>query len=127
MLARASKNWKKVKGKIISSQVIEYERGGESGAKSSKANIEYGYEIDGRAFLGNRISFSLPDHRPATAAALVVRYPSGAPVDVFYDPADAKHCTLEQSGGQAFNIMWSIAGMLIIGSSLLDFLIFGSR
>ncbi|MFM7253351.1 MAG: DUF3592 domain-containing protein [Ilumatobacteraceae bacterium] len=55
--------------------------------------VIYSYTVDGTVFLGQRIRQH--DDIAETAATTVARYPSGAPIVVYYDPRNPADSLLE--------------------------------
>jgi hypothetical protein len=61
------------------------------------ANLSYTYEVDGREYRSTRIYPGRPvlDGNPKSAAAIIAKYPAGALVSVFYNPANPAQAVLE--------------------------------
>jgi hypothetical protein len=91
----ASRSWPVTQGTIVLSQVIK----DESHKKAVyRADVQFTYEVSGRAYRGNRISFSLEGVSSADetgAQRLVEQYPPGKVVSVAYDPSNAVNAVLE--------------------------------
>lgn len=97
---QASRNWPSVPGEIQSAQVVESDDGSNNGEGSRRFTVElvYSYSVAGVALRGTRIRIVAAGHRDAAAAqAELLRYPVGARVEVFYDPADP-HSSVLQTG-----------------------------
>jgi uncharacterized protein DUF3592 len=117
-LAKASKSWPSAAGKIVVSQVMRsYDA--ETKRDTYSADVQYEYTVGGETLRGKRVQFGAgwstnTARRPAEA--LVARYPAGAAVSVFYDPAAPSQCTLEQSASGSNIVLFIIgAAFIIIG------------
>lgn len=86
-LAVASESWPSVTGRVLSSAV---RRSG----RTRRARVRYAYEVRGKELIGTRIRCL----EPVTlewASTTAERYPVGAPVVVYYDPAQPTESVLE--------------------------------
>jgi len=94
--ARESASWPNVLGRIISSRVVSSTIEGASTMTTNyHPEIKYTYEVGGKVYAGERISFGLliTDLNPANAA--VSKYPAGSEVKVTYDPSNPSVAVLE--------------------------------
>jgi len=116
-LANASKAWPSTPGRIATSLVREYESTDNDQVNTRvtyTAEVEYDYLVEGEVLRGNRVQFGLGGSSNSKAIREIVnRYPVGAEVDVYYDPAKPSQCTLEQKAAG------SVAFFLIIGTLFL--------
>ncbi len=81
--------WPSVRGAIFASHISQ--RKGQNYSEE-EAFIAYDYVVNGRSFRANRVKFGfLPSN-----ISLLNRYPVGAPVDVFYNPAKPSEAVLER-------------------------------
>jgi len=104
-IAVASRTWPKAAGKIIAaavSTVIERnptdtESTLNRTTKKYRADIQYTYRVGQRDLAAAAITLGwAPLYGLARdAEAVVARYPAGAEVDVYYDPANPELCVLE--------------------------------
>ncbi len=102
---RASKTmrWPSVNGRIIDSRLVE---GRDSdGDRTLTASVIYAYEVAGAQLQGNSIAVGGGSGNPKQ---IVARYPAGAEVQVFYDPAKPKSAVLEPGGS-------GLKGLLVVG------------
>lgn len=112
LLARASRSWRKARGKILKSAVTQHSE--EAGG--STAQVEYEYYVDGRALRGTRIRFGAQS-AGGGMAALAERYASGTAVDVLYDPAKPARSTLEPTVWLFSVVAFILGGLALIGVS----------
>ena len=83
--------WPIVRGRVVSSGVenFMYGSGDSPPAPNSKAAVVYEYEINGRKYRGDRVSFAAAlfvYSSAALSARTAARYPPGTAVDVHYHP-----------------------------------------
>lgn len=81
--------WPQTMGTILSASVQVSSRGA---VRTEHPLIFYAYQVDGQVFQGNRLR---RNGNGAHAATALVRYPAGASVVVYYDPANPGHSALE--------------------------------
>ncbi|MGE9266488.1 MAG: DUF3592 domain-containing protein [Verrucomicrobiales bacterium] len=104
--ARASVGWMETEGLILESRVESHH---DSDGTTYGAEVRYSYRVKDAEFEGSRISYgdySSSNH--GRAKEIVARYPVGAEVVVYVDPADIKKAVLEpgMSGG-----VWLLPGI----------------
>ena len=89
---KKSVNWPTVEGRVVFSTLKEH---GNS-RKRYSPDVTYEYQVDGRKFQSQRISFEAikksKDKRQVTA--FIAKYPKDGTVQVYYDPEDPGNCTL---------------------------------
>ena len=94
---RRAAAWRATSGRVIASAV----RAGHpewaihNPLLENMPRVRYAFEVDGRRFEGERIGFG-DDSGGANTAATLARYPVGATVTVYYDPADPSEAVLER-------------------------------
>jgi hypothetical protein len=126
---RKNKNWPSVLGKIEYSHVkkiqtsitdfYDIERSG--GGTRYLPKIEYSYTVAGTTFQGKRIGNGIyPGFGPGGPKRLIKRYPQGASVQVYYDPANPKASVLEKTSassivGYIFSIIFCLTSLLFLG------------
>lgn len=92
--AQASTEWPTVTGTVTSSRVQTTSR---DGRNEYMPRVQYSYGVEGRSFTGTRITASDEYQKNrGSAEDILVRYPSGASVAVFYDPQDPANSVLAQ-------------------------------
>jgi hypothetical protein len=87
--AEASKNWRSIPGKIVSSEIQEVTHHDSDGPRSYlRLNVEYEYTVDGIPYLNNRHTPSrIPKSIPYRKAKDVSnRYAVNAIVPIYYKP-----------------------------------------
>lgn len=105
---RASRDWPSTPGTVESAQVAMRSEGNER--KLFAAQIRYRYDVAGRSFAGERVSFeSGPSPNRGLAEAIVQRYAPGSAVRVFYDPAQPQRAVLEPGGSSL--LPWLLGGL----------------
>jgi hypothetical protein len=88
---QASLAWPSTTGRIVKSDVDWV---GETGS-TSVARVMYQYAVNGTTYQCRRL-YTAPDVPFEPAQSIVDRYPVGATVTVFYDPANPAEATLER-------------------------------
>ncbi|OHA46106.1 MAG: hypothetical protein A3A80_00685 [Candidatus Terrybacteria bacterium RIFCSPLOWO2_01_FULL_44_24] len=93
--AMESKNWPLSEGRITVSDVSENYDSDNNG-KTYSAKVAFEYTVNGRQYVGSRVTFGDYDSSdPAHASGIVMRYPVGESVQVYYDPDEPKTSVLE--------------------------------
>ncbi len=105
--------WAKAYGKILSSDLVHTNEGGE-GVPRYKSNVSYGYEVAGAQYRGSE------SYVNGLAKEMFRKYPNGRKVMIYYNPENVSQSRLEP-GLIDNTILMSIAGigMLIIGLVIL--------
>jgi hypothetical protein len=95
--AIASTRWPSAPGVITVSKVTHYESHDPDSIDTMyEADITYEYQVAGRKLDGHTASFAdISSSDPRPAEAIVGRYPVGAAVTVYYDPAQPETSALE--------------------------------
>lgn len=94
---RRAKSWTTTQGRVMRSKV-EARRHRFAGGETTVRNeplVEYEFIVSGQRYRGTRIGIGDDAGGPNTEATLK-RYPAGADVTVYYDPADPRNCVLER-------------------------------
>ncbi|MHC5003106.1 MAG: DUF3592 domain-containing protein [Planctomycetota bacterium] len=112
--------WPTTTGRIVASHVVQ-ERHGGSGGATYAAHIEYEYEVDGRPLRSRRICVGgeLNTSFKSRAENRCAMYPTGAEVDVFYDPERPEHACLERSREGAGLMLLLGNGFVVFGLLML--------
>ncbi len=114
--AQASLQWPSSRGRVISSDLNR--RQDSDGNQTEEAHIVYEYLVGGATFQGKRIAFG--GSGAGGARKSVERYPAGATVDVYYDPAKPSSAVLERSAGGSTFVLLLVGGVFaIVGIGLL--------
>lgn len=91
--------WPHTMGTVLSATVQVAQRGN---TRQEAPLVLYAYQVDGQVFQGHRVRASNESGRArlvdadSSASHTVARYPSGAPVVVYYDPANPANSALER-------------------------------
>ena len=110
---RAAAKWSEAAGRVTlsSTEVRAQQFAGGTSEIRNFTNIAYTFKAGGKTYSGTRISIG-DDKGGANLEATLKRYPVGAAVTVFYDPANPKNCVLERDVPKDF--AKGIAGIFII-------------
>ncbi|MDP1829465.1 MAG: DUF3592 domain-containing protein [Archangium sp.] len=112
MAARRSAGWPQVDGTVLTSTVAGV-------AAAWKAQVTYRYKVGDKDLRGTSIALEDFESDRATAEALAARFPKGAPVKVFYEPADPSLSVLQPGAYGASAFLPSVGlGLLVLGCTL---------
>ena len=94
---RSAAHWPQAAGRIVKSDVMasHQQRIDEPTEVVNLPAIEYEFSANGRIYIGRRIGVG-EDSGGTNIEATLARYPVGAAVTVYYDPADPENCVLER-------------------------------
>ena len=82
--------------------------------------VEFDYEVGGRTFRGNQISFAKVGSSVMREIETKLRlYPAGAVVEVFYNEVDPAEAFLIHPGKHAYTSLLMVAVFLLVGGLLL--------
>ncbi len=97
--ARASARWPATSGRVLSARVSA--RGDLHGSTMYEPNVWYEYDVGGQAYRCSEISYGgrAAASSPDWAEQIVTRFPAGAEVEVFYNPARPEEAILEHGHG----------------------------
>lgn len=104
--------WARTQGVIVSSIVESYfddaSSSGSSQRRYYKAVVEYSYTVEGHEYhntldAGSVMNISVSTTNPANAQSTADRYPTGQPVDVFYDPQNPTRSALNVNTEMVLN------------------------
>ncbi len=132
---KATESWPSTTARILSSEVREdvetsRDSGGMRRTKTTyRPALRYEYAIDGRTYQGYRIKADDYGGSASRAYNAVNRYPVGAEVTVYYDPADPGQAVLEQGADGTAVYLFGGVGVLfsVIGLGALAFVGVSSR
>ena len=91
--------WPQTMGTVLSATVQVAQRGN---TRQEAPLVLYAYQVDGQVFQGHRVRVADEPGRArlsdadSSASNTVARYPSGAPVVVYYDPTNPANSALER-------------------------------
>jgi hypothetical protein len=116
--AKAAASWPAVPGKIVKSEVEEYQERDDDDGRTTwrtayRPAVEYAYAVDGREHRGNQINYAMSvSAGRGYAEKVAARYPVGSAVDVHYDPKNPGTSALRTAGGAGAT--WIIFGAALI-------------
>jgi hypothetical protein len=114
----AAQSWPPIEAEITASRVVEGSyRDPDDGRwyTSRQAEIEYEYTIGGRRYTGTKLGPTGQASNEA-ADATVAKYPVGARVEAFYDPANPADAALSREVGSVGKILRAIGiGSFVLG------------
>ena len=114
-----AKNWPTTSGTVTTSQINLSQ-----GSRVRYSGwVVFGYQVGAQEYSASTVStaelMQISSHGKAEAENKVARYPVGAVVTVFYDPADPKRAVLEHKG----DFSLAILGLVFIGFAALFILL----
>ena len=111
-----SRHWPRVTGRITSARAVEVS--GPRGSSALTPDIRYEYTVNGRTYEGNTVTYG-SFSRPLTEDMLS-DFPTGATVNVSYDPSTPFHAVLRPDVDSAEIILAAIGlAVLTYGARLL--------
>jgi uncharacterized protein DUF3592 len=121
-LGRESRSYTRTRGHVVRAEVEHEARTSEEGGSQFRPRIRYAFEAHGRTFESDRVSVSGAE-TPATtneaeARRFVERYPSGAEVDVWFDPSDPRRSVLVRGAATAPLVAALAIGLALAGAGL---------
>jgi hypothetical protein len=118
---RRAGKWEEGQAHITKSKVTvkRHQFAGEATQLTNKASVAYDFSVGSQLFHGNRISLGFG---PADEVNVTLkRYPVGASVPVFYDPANPEECVLERKPPASFGCIWGGAVVVLLVYGLVIF------
>ena len=91
--AVVSPAWPQTEGRVTHSMVDRERRGSEE--YGAELHVWYTYQVDGQSYRGTVVTFGRNRVGEAHMRAVAARYPVGATVRPYYDPADPSVAVLE--------------------------------
>jgi hypothetical protein len=116
--ADASQSWPSAVGQVIEAEVQHGTSTDSEGDRNDSytPHIRYIYQINGADYSGDKISFGfvIGYGSESKARAILMKYPVGQQVTVFYDPADPGKAVLERkAGGSTVGIILGIVFLAV--------------
>ena len=115
VIAERSAEWPQVKGKVLTSRVVESIS--DKGTNYS-AKVKYEYEVVGVRYTSDRIKFGARSLGKGSAVATWERYPAESEVTVYYDPEKPSSSVLEQEMEQGSNFFALLVGLVFLGAGI---------
>jgi hypothetical protein len=116
--AKAAASWPSVPGKIVKSEVEEYQERDDDDGRTTwhtayRPAVEYAYAVNGREHRGNQINYAMTvSAGQGYAEKVAAKYPVGSEVDVHYDPKNPSTSALRTAG--AAGATWLVCGAALI-------------
>ena len=125
--AKQAATWPLVRGKIVKSEVEEYEERDEDSdghtrwRTAYRPAVEYAYAVNGRAYRGNQVSYGMTvSAGKGYAAKVAAKYPLGGEIDVHYDPKEPSNSALTAGGaGMTWIIFVAALAVFAVAAALL--------
>ena len=116
--ARASVAWPFAEGRVIQSEVVPGSEG------TTQPKIAYEYTVNGQPYQGDRLKAAHKNYGTSGSHArtCVERYPVGARVQVFYNPAEPRESALEPGLSVGAYITLGI-GLLLLLSAVIQYVV----
>jgi hypothetical protein len=94
---KAEKTWLTVPGAVLNSEVKVNQHHGSKGRTTVtyEPAVSYQYKVNDQSYSGDHIGFGTTTYGRSKAEKIIALYPTGAPVTVYYDPADPSQAVLE--------------------------------
>jgi len=111
---RKAAAWTEGRARITRSEVVaeRHRFAGDTTQEKNKASVAYEFTVGSKTVCGDRISVGIA---PADRVdETVKRYPVGAEVPVFYDPANPNDCVLERKPPVSLGCLWTGALIVLI-------------
>lgn len=113
-LGKQSKDWPVAKGSVIQSKIEKRTETTGSGSNRRKvvrsyAVVKYTYAVGNRDYQSSRIAFG----QSKNAHEIVVRYPKGKSIQVYYDPQKPDQAVLEPGADPTFSIVFIGIGVVL--------------
>ena len=124
---RKAKDWKSVPGTVVSASLKKEHRARIAQNNRTEwydlfiPNIKYTYAVNGTVHESSRIGYGIYTRRSDTfGKKLMERFPAGASVPVYYNPADPRSSLLEKRstytyGMYILSILYILLSMLFLG------------
>jgi hypothetical protein len=130
--AGESQRWPNTGGQITEARVTRSMHTDSDGdtSYSYEPHVRYTYQVGGREYFGEKITFGFKQTYSSESKALNVlaRFPLGGQVNVFYNPANPEDAVLERTaGGSNISLVIGIVFILIslcIGCPLVGGLLY---
>jgi hypothetical protein len=121
-LGRKTRSFTRTPGRVVVSRVEEIPAPAEEGGPKFAAVFRYAYDVRGRTYESDQVSFGASPGATATdpqeARRWVERHPAGSEVEVWYDPADPRRAVLVRGVSSAQVGLGVILGLALVGAGL---------
>jgi hypothetical protein len=117
--ASASRDWPSTPANIISAEVKTGSGGPRNSSTRYTPRITYRYTVEGQSYTSDRAAFVYSSSSDK-ARAFIRRFPPGAQVPAYYDPADPTEAVLVREG---YGTLWIFAAFGLLFASIGGFLL----
>ncbi len=137
LLATRSRSWRQVQGAVVNSYVMTSSSSGTvrgSGGGATYLVVAYKYTVEGQTYESKRWGFDGRHPRYGSRSPtsgrlmwheseLLAAYPKGAPIRVYYDPAEPASSTITRTLGLITYLLLvlGISFVFLSGMQLVDF------
>lgn len=119
---RRASHWLERQAHITKSKVIvkRHQFSGEATNVTNTAFVTYDFSVGSQLFHGDRISLGFAPSDQVNET--LKRYPVGATMPVFYDPANPANCVLERNPPARLGCLWggTVVAILVYGAVLFS-------
>ena len=117
-----SRGWPDTPGKIQSNSISTQTRRSSSGSSKTSyvARITYGYQVNGRGYIGSTVGFGKSQYSSYTRSKTqkyLQQYPRGKSVTVYYDPQNPGKAVL-QAGVTAGALLIVAMGVIFVFAAI---------
>jgi len=122
--SKAAESWQKTQGVVQSSELSVRHRPDSDGSSSTQyyPRVVYNYQVKGTNYTNNALTFGKANTSKKKANLAVAKYPAGASVQVYYDPADPTKSVLEtEARGFVGNLLMGVL-LIVVGVVTIIFL-----
>lgn len=117
----ASRGWTRTAGRVVVSQVEEFQGPPEQGYPQFRPELRYQYSVAGRDYEGSDVGVGsaagAASAEPSWARKELERFPVGTEVAVYYDPADPRRAVLERGVPPLLPVV-AVVGMALLVAGL---------
>ncbi|MDP3441963.1 MAG: DUF3592 domain-containing protein [Ignavibacteria bacterium] len=93
--------WPTVKGVVLNNEVSGHRSSGNKGSKTTyQASVDYKYEVGGKKYFNNTISYKGADASYLGAMREQQKYPVNSEVAVYYNPKNTQQSVLDPGMGK---------------------------
>ena len=117
MMGQKSRSWPVASGTVIQSVMETHHDTDDDGSTSTTygVKVHYTYSVGGREYESWRRTFSeVRTNSMRRTQEILGRYPQGANVEVYYDPADPSSAVLETGVGTSSYVFLGLAIVLVL-------------
>jgi len=119
----AEKNWLKVSGVVLESNLSSFRTRNSRGNYTTKyrPHVAYKYQVDGQTFHSDRLAFGSESTSESNGRKKIAIYPEGSQVTVHYAPGNPAKAVLET---KAYGVIYNILlGLFFIALGILAMIV----